>query len=80
MKLVHEWLAMQLAYGLLNSAGIVRICDFCLVTSHERNFPMSLEFFPSIVAAADYSLIYLLGGGGIFGAVVIFILAKFLGK
>ncbi len=41
---------------------------------------MSLEFFPSIVAAADYSLIYLLGGGGIFGAVVIFILAKFLGK
>jgi len=32
------------------------------------------------LAAAGCSLIYLLGGGGIFGAVVIFIIAKMLGK
>lgn len=33
-----------------------------------------------LLAAAGYSLIYLLGGGGLFGAVVIFIIAKMLGK
>ena len=33
-----------------------------------------------IVAAAGYSLIYLLFGGGLGGAVLIFILAKMLGK
>jgi hypothetical protein len=31
-------------------------------------------------AAAGYSLIYLLGGGGVFGAIVIFFVAKMLGK
>jgi hypothetical protein len=35
---------------------------------------------PVMVAAAGYSLVYLLGGGGLFGAVVIFIIAKMLGK
>ena len=33
-----------------------------------------------VVAAAGYSLIYLLFGGGFGGAVLIFILAKMLGK
>ncbi|HZL37474.1 MAG TPA: hypothetical protein VFC78_19305 [Tepidisphaeraceae bacterium] len=33
-----------------------------------------------LVAAAGYSLIWLLCGGGLFGAVVIFFLAKMLGK
>ena len=33
-----------------------------------------------IHAAAGYSLIYMLGGGGLFGAVVIFFIAKMLGK
>ena len=33
-----------------------------------------------MLAAAGYSLIYLLGGGGLFGAVVIFIIAKMLGR
>ena len=33
-----------------------------------------------LVAAAGYSLIYMLGGGGLFGAIVIFIIAKMLGK
>ncbi len=32
------------------------------------------------LAAAGYSLIYLLGGGGIVGAIVIFVVAKMLGK
>ena len=35
---------------------------------------------PTMVAAAGYSLIYLLGGGGLVGAVVIFFIAKMLGK
>jgi hypothetical protein len=35
---------------------------------------------PVMFAAAGYSLIYLLGGGGLFGAVVIFAIAKMLGK
>ena len=35
---------------------------------------------PHMFAAAGYSMIYLLGGGGLFGAVVIFIVAKMFGK
>jgi hypothetical protein len=31
------------------------------------------------LAAIGYSLVYLLGGGGFFGAIVIFIIAKMLG-
>ena len=31
-------------------------------------------------AAAGYSMIYLLGGGGLFGALLIFIVAKMFGK
>ncbi len=46
---------------------------------------MSLVLFSMVgmampVAAVGYSLIYLLFGGGLFGAVVIFIVAKLLGK
>lgn len=33
-----------------------------------------------LVGAADYSLVYLLGGGGLFGALMIFIVAKMLGR
>jgi hypothetical protein len=32
------------------------------------------------LAAIGYSLVYMLFGGGLFGAVVIFIIAKLLGK
>ena len=35
---------------------------------------------PPLFATAGYSLIYLLGGGGLFGAVVIFFIAKMLGR
>jgi hypothetical protein len=33
-----------------------------------------------LFAAAGYSLVWLLGGGGVFGAVVIFVVAKMLGR
>jgi hypothetical protein len=33
-----------------------------------------------LFAAAGYSLIYMLGGGGIVGAIVIFVIAKMLGR
>ena len=36
--------------------------------------------FPPLFAAAGYSLMYLLGGGGIFGAIVIFFIAKMFGR
>ncbi len=32
------------------------------------------------LAAAGYSLVYLLAGGGVFGAIVIFVLMKMVGK
>lgn len=32
------------------------------------------------LAAAGYSLVYLLAGGGLFGALVIFVIAKMLGR
>jgi hypothetical protein len=32
------------------------------------------------LAAAGYSLVYLLAGGGFFGAFVIFVVAKLLGR
>jgi hypothetical protein len=40
---------------------------------------LTLALIPPI-AAAGYSLLYLLFGGGIVGAVVIFIVAKLFGK
>jgi hypothetical protein len=42
--------------------------------------PMSALIPILPVAAAGWSLLYLLFGGGLFGAVVIFVVAKFLGK
>jgi hypothetical protein len=41
---------------------------------------MITVIIPPMFAAVGYSLIYLLGGGGLFGAFVIFIVAKMLGK
>ena len=35
---------------------------------------------PMLVAAAQYSLAYLLCGGGVFGAIVIYIVAKMMGR
>jgi hypothetical protein len=33
-----------------------------------------------VFAAIGYSLVYMLAGGGVFGAAVIFVVAKMLGK
>lgn len=33
-----------------------------------------------LLAAAGYSLVYLLAGGGVFGAIVIFVIAKMIGR
>jgi hypothetical protein len=33
-----------------------------------------------VLAAAGYSLVYLLAGGGVVGAVVIFVIAKMIGR
>lgn len=41
---------------------------------------MIIAAFTPIIGAIGYSLIYLLFGGGIGGAVVIFFIAKMLGK
>lgn len=41
---------------------------------------MEITFLaPMVIAAAGYSIIYLLLGGGLFGAILIFIVAKMLG-
>jgi hypothetical protein len=34
----------------------------------------------TLLAAAGYSLVYLLAGGGIVGAILIFVIAKLLGR
>lgn len=39
----------------------------------------ALTFVP-LLAAAGYSLVYLLAGGGVFGAIVIFVIAKMIGR
>jgi hypothetical protein len=39
-----------------------------------------IQTLTPLVAAAEYSLIYLLAGGGIFGAIVIYFVAKALGR
>ncbi|AGA26814.1 hypothetical protein [Singulisphaera acidiphila] len=40
----------------------------------------TLAMMPVLVAAAQYSLIYLLLGGGVMGAAGIYVVAKMLGK
>ena len=35
---------------------------------------------PLLVGAIQYSLLYMIFGGGLFGAMVIFVIAKMLGK
>jgi hypothetical protein len=41
---------------------------------------MLVALAPMLFAAAGYSLIYLLMGGGLGGAILIFIIAKMLGQ
>jgi hypothetical protein len=52
-----------------------------LPTDQKGKFIMEIIATQALpMAAAGYSLVYLLGGGGIFGAIVIFIVAKMLGR
>lgn len=41
---------------------------------------IALLIITPMFAAAGFSLVYLLGGGGLFGAIMIFIIAKMFGK
>ena len=41
---------------------------------------MELLAQPVVLAAAGYSFVYLLAGGGVVGAIVIFFVAKMFGK
>ena len=41
---------------------------------------MEMILFPTLMAAAGWSLIYLLMGGGLGGAILIFIVLKMLGQ
>ena len=51
---------------------------FQILTSRNRRTIMLNQL--AIIAAADYSIVYMLGGGGIVGAVVIYFLARMFGK
>jgi hypothetical protein len=57
-------------------AGVSRSRSQTHSTNSVYDYQMNIESIPLLVAAADYSLIYLLGGGGVFGAIVIFFLGK----
>lgn len=41
---------------------------------------MEIMVSAPLLAAAGYSLVYLLAGGGVVGALIIFAIAKMLGK
>lgn len=41
---------------------------------------MEALIYAAPIAAAGYSFVYLLAGGGVGGAIVIFLIAKLLGK
>jgi hypothetical protein len=46
-----------------------------------KDHPMqAISQVPVLVAAVQYSIIYMLLGGGVFGAIVVYFVAKVLGK
>jgi hypothetical protein len=49
-------------------------------TEGKQNMNMFALILHPMLAAVGYSLIYLLGGGGLIGAIVIFFIAKMFGK
>jgi hypothetical protein len=52
----------------------------CIDLQHRRKIMEAvIVSTPVLAAAAGYSLVYLLAGGGFLGAVVIFFVAKMLG-
>jgi hypothetical protein len=75
------------SFGLPKMLGarvlsVVQKPESCRRKTHDWETTMSVLAFsaPILMAAAGYSLIYLLMGGGLGGAILIFIVAKMLGK
>ena len=60
--------------------GMPWVMLLCLKTRRTRKEKNIMIAFVPFFAAAGYSLIYLLFGGGLGGAILIFIIAKMLGK
>ncbi len=54
------------------------LCESSANSRKEPMYELATTIYP--VAAIGYSLLYLLFGGGFFGAVVIFFAAKLLGR
>jgi hypothetical protein len=48
--------------------------------STKDHLMQTISQVPVLVAAVQYSIIYMLLGGGVFGAVVVYFVAKVLGK
>jgi hypothetical protein len=70
----------QPAPDWLVTAAIER---FAAAGSNRNQKEIAMEtmmHMPFLVAAAGYSLVYLLAGGGVGGAIVIFVIAKLLGR
>jgi hypothetical protein len=76
-------------YGLPDDAWLDdvgnRLHSRCRTAARDRplgGLPLmgTLTQLPMLVAAAQYSLLYMLFGGGLFGAIVIYVIAKMLGK
>jgi hypothetical protein len=51
-----------------------------LKTLTEDHPMQTITQVPMLVAAIQYSIIYMLLGGGVFGAIVVYFVAKVLGK
>jgi len=73
-----------LARGLQLSCLVIAIagCVVCEVDPKANSGRRIMDFLVTVpmFAAAGYSLVYLLAGGGLFGALVIFVVAKMLGR
>lgn len=54
-------------------------CHLSLINRHKKKETIMLAMTP-MFAAAGYALLYLLFGGGLGGALLVFIVAKMLGK
>ena len=68
-------ICLQEVNNVIQSRGITRGS----LGMRTQNIMTTLVVVP-VFAAAGYSLMYLLGGGGLVGALVIFVVAKMFGK
>jgi hypothetical protein len=62
------------------ASASIRSRFFCDFKYKERIMGVLALTTPILMAAAGYSLVYLLLGGGLGGAILIFIVAKMLGR